>query len=107
MENIKLKTVETITPMYPDGVIMIKEDTDVEYPIAVVSFPIGGHKEGMKKQREQSKLMAAAPVLLKTLKNLTKAVEPLNDKVLGNSYKAVVYAYAEARELLDSLSIDS
>lgn len=35
---IKWKTVETITPLFPDGVIYIKEDTPIEYPLALVPF---------------------------------------------------------------------
>ena len=41
---VKWKTVETITPNYPDGVIFIKEDTPVEFPLAMVAFPLGGHE---------------------------------------------------------------
>ncbi len=33
---IKWKTVETITPLFPDGVIYIKEDNSIEYPLALV-----------------------------------------------------------------------
>lgn len=36
MENIKWKTVEMKSlPQYPDGAILIKEDTEVEYPLAL------------------------------------------------------------------------
>ena len=45
---VKWKTVETITPNYPDGVIFIKEDTPVEFPLAMVAFPLGGHENGTK-----------------------------------------------------------
>ncbi len=47
---VKWKTVETVTPNYPDGVILIKEDTSVEFPLAMVAFPLGGHENGTKKQ---------------------------------------------------------
>ena len=30
---IKWKTVETITPDFPDGAIFIKEDTSIEFPL--------------------------------------------------------------------------
>lgn len=43
---VKWKTVETVTPNYPDGVIFIKEDTSVEFPLAMVAFPLGGHENG-------------------------------------------------------------
>lgn len=42
---VKWKTVETVTPNYPDGVIFIKEDTSVEFPLAMVAFPLGGHEK--------------------------------------------------------------
>lgn len=64
---VKWKTVETITPSYPDGVIFIKEDTSVEFPVAMVAFPLGGHENGTKKQRERAKLIAAAPDMLEIL----------------------------------------
>ena len=46
---IKWKTVETITPDFPDGAIFIKEDTSIEFPLAIVAFPLGGHENGTKK----------------------------------------------------------
>ena len=41
---IKWKTVEEQTPLFPDGVIFIKEDTSIEYPLALVPIPQGRHK---------------------------------------------------------------
>lgn len=38
---IKWKTVETTTPSFPDGAILIKEDTSIEFPLAIVGFPLG------------------------------------------------------------------
>ena len=67
---VKWKTVEMITPGYPDGVILIKEDTPIEFPLAMVAFPLGGHENGTKKQRERAKLIAAAPELLKALQEM-------------------------------------
>lgn len=69
---VKWKTVETRTPGFPDGVIFIKEDTPVEFPLAIVAFPIGGHENGIKKQRERAKLIAAAPELLEALRAILK-----------------------------------
>lgn len=69
---VKWKTVETITPGYPDGVIFIKEDTPIEFPLAMVAFPLGGHENGTKKQRERAKLIAAAPELLKACQEALK-----------------------------------
>ena len=86
---VKWKTVETMTPSFPDGVIFIKEDTSVEFPLAIVAFPIGGHVNGMKKQRERAKLIAAAPELLKACKEVLRYVcveEPAYD-VLYNAIK--------------------
>lgn len=71
---IKWKTVETSTPGFPDGVIFIKEDTSIEFPLAIVAFPIGRHKNGTKKQRERAKLIAAAPELLKACQEALKCV---------------------------------
>ena len=55
---VKWKTVETVTPNYPDGVIFIKEDTSVEFPLAMVAFPLGWHENGTKKQRESAGMVA-------------------------------------------------
>ena len=67
---VKWKTVETVTPSFPDGVIFIKEVTSVEFPLAIVAFPLGGHENGIKRQRERAKLIAAAPELLKALQGM-------------------------------------
>ncbi len=79
---IKWKTVETITPLFPDGVIYIKEDNSIEYPLALVSFPLGRHKNGTKKQKKNAKLIAAAPELLRACKEALRFVcieEPAYD----------------------------
>ena len=79
---IKWKTVETITPLFPDGVIYIKEDTPIEYPLALVPFPLGRHKNGTKKQKKNAKLIAAAPELLRACKESLRFVcieEPAYD----------------------------
>ncbi|MFK1742212.1 hypothetical protein ACIXHX_08325 [Bacteroides fragilis] len=78
---VKWKTVETITPNYPDGVIFIKEDTPVEFPLAMVAFPLGGHENGTKKQRERAKLMAAAPELLRALQGMLERFD-YNDQAI-------------------------
>lgn len=105
METIKWKTVETVTPVYPAGVVMIKEDTEMEYPIAVVPFPMGVHKEGTERQRERAKLMEAAPELLEKLAGLIEAVGPLDDTALKGRYEGVVLAWSDAKKLIDSLGV--
>ena len=85
---IKWKTVETITPDFPDGAIFIKEDTSIEFPLAI---PLGGHENGTKKQRERAKLIAAAPELLKACQEALKYVcveEPAYDVLCDAIKKA-------------------
>ena len=60
MENIKWKTVETIMSMYPNGVIVIKEDTEAElqrrYTEAAGTGKINGSCSGViRKTGEISK----------------------------------------------------
>lgn len=53
---IKWKTVETITPDFPDGAIFIKEDTSIEFPLAIVAFPLGGRCEWNEKATRESQV---------------------------------------------------
>ena len=88
---LKWKIVETITPNFPDGVIIIKEDTAVEYPLALVPFPVGRHKNGTKKQKKNAKLVAAAPELLRACKEALKYVcveEPAHEILCAAIKKA-------------------
>lgn len=88
---IKWKTVETTTPGFPDGAILIKEDTSIEFPLAIVAFPLGGHENGTKKQRERARLIAAAPELLKACQEALKYVcveEPAYDVLCDAIKKA-------------------
>lgn len=88
---VKWKTVETRTPSFPDGVIFIKEDTSVEFPLAIVAFPIGGHENGTKRQRERAKVIAAAPELLNACQEALKYVcveEPAYDVLCDAIKKA-------------------
>lgn len=100
-EITKLKTVEeNYCVRFEWGVISIKEDTDVERPVAIVPFPIGRPERGVELQRQYAKLMAASPELLECLEKLTKAVGPLDNVVLGEKYADVVIAFDEATKLI-------
>ena len=102
MENVnKLKTVELWSyPSYPDGAIVIKEDTSVERPVAILPFPVGKHERGTEKQRQYARLLAAAPEILEKLENLMTA---LDDYLLKDSYPDAVLAHADAKDLLERL----
>lgn len=89
--TIKWKQVETITPSYPDGLIMIKEDTSLEFPLAIVPFPLGKHPKGTKKQRERANLISAAPALLDACLEAIKYIcveEPAYDLLVEAIKKA-------------------
>lgn len=100
-KTVKWKTVETTTPNFPDGVIFIKEDTSVEFPVAIVAFPIGGHKNGTKKQRERAKLIAAAPELLEALQMIVERFD-YNEQAIyafaGTEFDAAKAAIKKATE---------
>lgn len=100
----RLKTIEEDSCInYEWGAIKIKEDTDVEHPVAIVPFPIGRPEWGMELQRRYARLMAAAPELLECLEKLTKAVGPLNDSVLKGKYAEAVIAFGDAVKLIESV----
>lgn len=91
---VKWKTVETVTPNYPDGVILIKEDTLVEFPLAMVAFPLGGHENGTKKQRERAKLIAAAPELMEALKGMLERFDYKDQPIYSFASKEIDAAKA-------------
>lgn len=95
---VKWKTVEAISPSYPDGVIFIKEDTSVEFPLAMVSFPLGGHENGTKKQRERAKLIAAAPELLEALKNMLERFDYNDQPIYSFAAKEIDAAKAAIKK---------
>lgn len=91
-------------PMYPNGVIVIKEDTEAEFPIASVPFPIGFHGEGIQRQRERARLMAAAPELLEKLERLVEVIGPLEGEILQLKYAGIVSAWKAAKVLIEYLT---
>lgn len=98
---VKWKTVETITPGYPDGVIFIKEDTPIEFPLAMVAFPLGGHENGTKKQRERAKLIAAAPELLKALQAMLERFDYNEQSTYSFAAKEIDAAKAAIKKAIE------
>lgn len=98
---LKWKTVETITPCYPDGVIFIKEDTSVEFPLAIVTFPLGGHENGTKKQRERAKLIAAAPELLEALQGMLERFDYNDQPIYSFATKEIDAAKAAIKKAIE------
>lgn len=98
---LKWKTVETITPCYPDGVIFIKEDTSVEFPLAIVAFPLGGHEDGTKKQREIAKLIAAAPELLEALQGILERFDYNDQPIYSFAAKEIDAAKAAIKKAIE------
>lgn len=102
IENlVKWKTVETMTPDYPDGVIFIKEDTRVECPLAMVAFPLGGHENGTKKQRERAKLIAAAPELLEALQGMLERFDYKDQPIYSFATKEIDAAKAAMKKAIE------
>lgn len=60
----KWKGVSTYNPNFPDGAIMIKVNDNIARPVAIVPFPVGGHKKGTEIQLSNASLIASAPELL-------------------------------------------
>lgn len=74
--TVKWKGIETILPNYPDGVILIKEDTPVEAPLGIVPLPNQQHVKGAHLQRRVAKIIVAAPELLTALIDLVDRFDP-------------------------------
>ena len=98
---VKWKTVETVTPNYPDGVIFIKEDTSVEFPLAMVAFPLGGDENGTKKQRERAKLIASAPELLNELKGMLERFDYNDQAIYSFATKEIDAAKAAIKKAIE------
>lgn len=100
-KTVKWKTVETSTPHFPDGVIFIKEDTPVEFPLAMVALPIGRPENGVDKQRKRARLIAAAPELLEALQEMLKRFDNDEQSIYSFADKEVKAAKAVVRKVLD------
>lgn len=98
---VKWKTVETITPSFPDGVIFIKEDTSIEFPVSIVLFPVGGHKNGMERQRERAKLMAAAPELIEALQGMLERFDYNKQSIYSFAAKEIDAAKAVIKKVTE------
>lgn len=109
MRNISkfriVKDIISINGIYVEAV-KIKEDTDVEFPVAVIPFPIGEHKGSLVRQNRYAKLLAATPELLEKLERLIKAIEPLDEEILKLKYANVVSAWKAAKELIKYLEYE-
>lgn len=98
---VKWKTVETKTPSFLDGVVFIKEDTPIEFPLAIVAFPIGGHENGIKKQRERAKLIAAAPELLEALQGMLERFDYKDQTIYSFATKEIDAAKAAIKKAIE------
>ena len=87
----KWKGVETYTPVFPDGAIMIKVDDAIERPVAIVPMPVGGHERGTEIQKENAALIAAAPELLDACEDALPYFDP-DDAVYDTLFDVIVKA---------------
>ncbi len=102
MDNtIKWKTVEVINPLYPDGAILIKEETPEELPLAIVPFPLGGHKNGTERQRERAKLIVSAPELLDALQGMLERFNYDNQAIYFFAAKEIDAAKAAIKKAIE------
>ena len=76
--SVNWKSTQCFNSLFPDGYLAIKEDTPVEFPLAVVPYPVGGHVAGTLRQQQRARLIAAAPELLRTLEGLIARIECAN-----------------------------
>jgi hypothetical protein len=98
---VKWKTVETFTPSFPDGVIFIKEDTPVEFPLAMVVFPIGRPELGTERQRKRAKLIAAAPELLEALQEMLERFDNNDQSIYSFATKEIDAAKAAIKKAIE------
>ncbi len=96
--TIKWKGVETILPNYPDGAVLIKEDTLVEAPLGIVPLPNQQHVKGMLLQRRVAKIIVAAPELLTALIDLVDVFDPNKQSIYGFAKEQIDRAKAAIKK---------
>lgn len=78
MKNVlsKWSMVEAISPYYPDGVILINEDTEIQRPVALLPLPLRKHPRGTQIQHNNARLIATSPELLSACQQAIKSIHP-------------------------------
>lgn len=83
---------------------IIKEDTEVETPVASVMWPINRHPKGTQRQRMNAELIARAPELMKALRDIIKWACDNNDTGLTDEeYISNIPVLNNAVSILDGL----
>lgn len=70
-------------------------------PLAMVAFPLGGHENGTKKQRERAKLMAAAPELLRALQGMLERFDYNDQAIYSFATKEIDAAKAAIKKAIE------
>ena len=72
-----------------------------EFPLAMVAFPLGGHENGTKKQRERAKLIAAAPELLEALQGMLERFDYNDQAIYSFATKEIDTAKAAIKKAIE------